>query len=389
MRSALFAALAPTLLYAALSSQTSRVAVAPAAACQVRTAADVDGCVRLNHLQVLGTHNSYHVEPPAEVLAVLGERGTGLRYTHRSLTHQLSALGIRKLEIDVYADPEGGRYARPAALRLSPALVPTWPFAAMQRPGFKVLHVQDVDVVSRCPTLAACLIEIRDWSRAHPRHVPLMVMIELKDAPLKEPRGDIGAVPPLPIDAAQLRALDDEIRAVFDDERLLTPDDVRAGHATLREAIMTTGWPRLRDVRGRVLFAMDNTDHHRDLYLEGHPALEGRVLFVSAEPGSPAAAFLKLNDALGDGAARIRAAVADGYIVRTRADEPIHEATTGDTTRRDDAFRSGAQFVSTDFPETSPFGSGYIARLPGAERLPARCNPVTAPPGCRDHWLEP
>jgi hypothetical protein len=81
--------------------------------------------------------------------------------------------------------------------------------------------------------------------------------------------------------------------------------------------------------------------------------------------------------------------VADGYIVRTRADEPMHEATTGDVTRRDAAFRSGAQYVSTDFPEPSPFGTGYVARLPGAARLPARCNPVSAPPGCRDEWLEP
>lgn len=357
--------------------------------CAPLTAATADQCLRLNHLQVLGTHNSYHLEPPAEVLAALGDRGTGLRYTHQPLTRQLSALGIRKLEIDVYADPEGGRYARPAALRMVPGLSASWPAEAMRAPGFKVLHVQDVDVVSRCPTLRACLTEVRDWSRAHPRHVPVLVMIELKDTPLKEPRGDVGAVPPLPIDAAQLDALDAEIRAVFGREHLLTPDDVRGRRATLREAIVADGWPRLGDVRGRVFFAMDNTDHHRELYLQGHPSLEGRVLFVSAAPGSPAAAFLKLNDALGDGAARIRAAVADGYIVRTRADEPIHEATTGDTTRRDAAFRSGAQFVSTDFPEVSPFGSGYVARLPGAASRPARCNPVTAPPGCRDAWLEP
>jgi hypothetical protein len=377
MRPALLAALAPVLLSAVFSPRISQVDGPPRAACHVRSAADVDACVRLNYLQVLGTHNSYHVEPPPEVLARLGERATGLGYTHRSLTHQLSALGIRKLEIDVYADPEGGRYARPAALRLSPQLVPTWPSEAMQRPGFKVLHVQDVDVVSRCPTLAACLTEIRDWSRAHPRHVPVLVMIELKDTPLKEPDGDIGALPPLPIDA------------IFTEDQLLTPDDVRGSHVTLREAIATDGWPRLRDVRGKVLFAMDNTDHHREVYLAGRPSLEGRVLFVSAAPGSAASAFLKLNDALGDGGARIRDAVRDGYIVRTRADEPIHEATTGDTRRRDHAFRSGAQFVSTDFPETSPFGSGYVARLPGADRLPARCNPVTAPPGCRDEWLEP
>lgn len=374
---------------ALLSAQPARPSGGAPATCVPVTAATADECLRLNHLQVLGTHNSYHVEPPAEVLAALGDRGTGLRYTHRPLAQQLSGLGIRKLEIDVYADPEGGRYAEPAALRLAPSLSAGWPADALRAPGFKVLHVHDVDVVSRCPTLRACLREVRDWSRAHPRHVPLMVMIELKDTPLKEPRADIGAVPPLPIDGAQLDALDREIRDVFPREGLLMPDDVRGKHATLRDAIATDGWPRLRDARGKVLFAMDNTGHHRDLYLRDRPSLEGRVLFVSAEPGAPAAAFLKLNDALGDGEARIRAAVAAGYIVRTRADEPIHEATTGDTRRRDAAFRSGAQYVSTDFPEPAPFPSRYVARLPGAERRAARCNPVSAPPGCRDVWLEP
>ena len=193
---------------------------------------------------------------------------------------------------------------------------------------------------------------------------------------------------PLPIDRAALAALDAEIRSVFDEAHLLTPDDVRGGKATLRQAIGEYGWPRLREVRGTVLFAMDNTDSHKDLYLEGHPSLERRVLFVSAEPGSPASAFLKMNEARGEASARIRSRVAEGYIVRTRADEPGKEALTGDTTRREAAFASGAQFVSTDYPEPGP-AARYVARLPGASQLPARCNPVTAPPGCVDAWLEP
>jgi hypothetical protein len=88
---------------------------------------------------------------------------------------------------------------------------------------------------------------------------------------------------------------------------------------------------------------MDNTDAHRDEYLAGHASLEGRVLFVSADPGTPAAAFLKLNDPLGAEGERIRAVVRDGYIVRTRADEPGVEARTGDTRRRDAAFLSRAR----------------------------------------------
>lgn len=359
------------------------------AACDALTAANADECLRLNHLQVLGTHNSYHVAPEPPVLRVLGDKAPGLDYTHRPLTEQLDTLGIRTLEIDVYDDPEGGRYASPAVLRLGGDLSRVAPPPPVLRtPGFKVIHVPDFDFRSTCPTLEACLIDVRDWSRAHPRHVPLMVMIELKDGPREDP-GSLGLVQPLPIDRAAMDRLDAGIRRVFDETHLLTPDDVRAGRATLREAIAGPGWPTLRASRGKVLFAMDNTDGHRDEYLVGHPSLEGRVLFVSADPGSPASAFLKLNDALGDGTARIRQAVSEGYIVRTRADEPGVEARTGDVSRRDAAFASGAQYVSTDYPEPSPFGTGYVARLPGATKLAARCNPVSAPPGCRDAWLEP
>ena len=113
------------------------------------------------------------------------------------------------------------------------------------------------------------------------------------------------------------------------------------------------------------------------------------MLFVSTPPGEPSAGFIKMNEALAEDEARIRQRVREGYLVRTRSDIPTAEARSGSTLRRDGAFRSGAQYVTTDYPEPSPFGSGYIARLPGAEQRPARCNPVNAPAGCRDEWLEP
>ncbi|WP_234800732.1 phosphatidylinositol-specific phospholipase C1-like protein [Luteitalea pratensis] len=381
--------LLPALLGAitVVSATQSAAPPAPPVSCAAVTAANADDCLRLNHLQVLGTHNSYHLAPAAPILAALGDRAPALDYTHQPLPVQLERLGIRQLEIDVYADPSGGRYSTPAMLRTTPGLERLVPGPALRAPGFKVLHVPDVDFHVTCPTLVACLTEVRDWSRAHPRHVPILVMLELKDEPRDDPR-HIGLVQPLPIDGPALDALDAEIRSVFDETHLLTPDDVRGSRATLREALEKDGWPRLRDARGKVLFAMDNTDAHRAAYLDGHPTLERRVLFVSADPGSPASAFLKMNDALGAEGRRIRARVAETYIVRTRADEPGKEARTGDTRRRDAAFATGAQFVSTDYPEPSPFGTGYLARLPGAASLPARCNPVTAPPGCRDAWLE-
>jgi hypothetical protein len=376
---------AATSLGAALACGAPAPDATTAADCSILTADTVDACVRLNQIQVLGSHNSYHLAPEPAMLERLGERGRNLEYSHRPLAEQLTR-GIRQFELDVFADPDGGRYAEPAALRMVRGLPPTPP--ELSEPGFKVLHVQDIDYRTTCPTLVSCLTEIADWSRANPRHVPIMVLIEAKDSAPRDPDG-IGFVQPVPIGSAELRAIDDEIRSVFENDHLITPDAVRGSHATLNQAIRAGGWPLLADGRGKILFALDNTGEHRLRYLDGAPSLEGRVMFVSSPHGEPSAGFLKLNDVLGEEGASIREMVQAGYLVRTRADVPTDEARSGDTTRRDRAFASGAQYVSTDYPEESPFGSGYIARLPGAERLAARCNPVNAPAGCRAEWLEP
>ena len=373
-------------LVAGACAGVERGATAPGSDCSTITPTNSDDCVRLNEIQVLGTHNSYHIAPPAALLARLGPRGRDIEYTHRPLTEQLAQLGIRQFELDVYADPDGGRFATPAAFRLLKGLDPVG--SELLAPGLKVMHTPDDDYLTTCGTLKKCLGEIRDWSRANPWHVPIMVMIELKDAVRDDPDG-VGYVKPIPIRAGLLRALDAEIRLVFDADHMLTPDRVRGARASLSDAIQTDGWPLLRAVRGTILFALDNTDAHRDEYLQGAPALEGRVLFVSAAPGEPSAGFIKMNEALDGEEERIMQNVRTRHVIRTRADIPTAEARSGSTARRDAAFRSGAQFVSTDYPEPSPFGSGYLARLPGAERLAARCNPINAPRGCRDEWLEP
>jgi hypothetical protein len=51
----------------------------------------------------------------------------------------------------------------------------------MRQPGFKVLHVPDVDVRASCLTFNACLGIVRDWSRVHPRHAPILILINAKD----------------------------------------------------------------------------------------------------------------------------------------------------------------------------------------------------------------
>ena len=51
---------------------------AAAADCSAITAANIDACVRLNEIQVLGTHNSYHIAPAPPVLTLLGARAKNI-----------------------------------------------------------------------------------------------------------------------------------------------------------------------------------------------------------------------------------------------------------------------------------------------------------------------
>ena len=70
----------------------------------------------INEIQLIGTHNSYHVSLPEKNLNKIGLLNRGLKdsleYTHRSLTEQLQILGVRHFELDIFADPEGGHYSR-------------------------------------------------------------------------------------------------------------------------------------------------------------------------------------------------------------------------------------------------------------------------------------
>ena len=111
-------------------------------------------------------------------------------------------------------------------------------------------------------------------------------------------------------------------------------------------------------------------------HADGRPALKGRVMFTPLEESNPGAAFFKVNDPIGD-FDRIQKLVKAGFLVRTRADDGTKNARTNDTTRRDKALASGAQFVSTDYPEPRKQWSGYQVRLPG--NAAARPNPVSAP----------
>jgi Phosphoinositide phospholipase C, Ca2+-dependent len=307
----------------------------------------LDGSLRLNQVQVLATHNSYHIQQDVPIPA-----SQTTQYTHALLDQQLESQGVRGFELDVVNVPDG---------------------------QFPVLHTPVVDATSNCTPLSQCLEIVRQWSRAHSGHVPIFILVEPKEGgveQLLDPRLR-------PFDAAGLDQLDAQVRSSLG-RQLVTPDSVRGGSQTLRDAVVQRGWPSLRQTRGKVMVILNAGGATRDTFLQAHPSLQGRAMFVTAAERSPAAAVIKVDD---PDEARIQGLVKEGFIVRTRADADLVEARAQDVTRRDLALRTGAQIISTDFPvSVPPIGGDYVVQLPAG--TPARCNPVDAPKKCRSPDVE-
>jgi hypothetical protein len=296
-----------------------------------------DKSLRLNQMQVVGTHNSYHLRPPAAMLkAAIAQRAEAKEwdYSRQPLDQQLDQ-GVRSFELDLHLSDK----------------------------GWQVMHVPAFDAGTTVPTFTEALRVIRSWSEAHPRHIPISILLELKEEGFQLNRSFRRPK------ASDLARLDEEIRQFLSPERMLTPDDVRGRHKTLWEAVHAEGWPTLAEAAGKVLVILHEKGPNRDAYLDGHPSLEGRAMFVESDVGQPHSAVLIRNNPTDpeiDGLAR------EGYLIRTRAD------TQGDLrpARRERALAGGAHVLTTDFP-CGEIEAERAFGLP--DRAPARVNPVTGP----------
>jgi len=288
----------------------------------------------MNEIQFVGSHNSYKQQMPSPYfwsLRLLDHEGAkALEYWHPPISDQLE-LGLRKLELDFFYDAVSGE--------------------------FPVGHIQVIDMETSCASLRACLLEIRQWSDRNPDHVPIWISFNLKDQ----------AIPLLPdpqlFTPEALTNVDVIVEEIIGD-RLIYPRDV-----------VDREWPLLAESRGKILLILDEGGEKRDWYLKGW---QDRPMFVSVDEYHEAAAIMIINDPVRD-FDRIKSLVKKRYLVRTRADSGTQEARDNDTVRKEKAFQSGAQAVSTDyFLTTNPFDSEYRVNIEGG----IRCNPVLISENC-------
>lgn len=349
--------------------------------------------LKLNQIQVIASHNSYHLRTDKAVLRFLKNLHAlhllpkeldpkEIDYTNAPLSEQLEKYGVRGLELDIYNDPTGGRFADRRGLawvwKRSKSRDPE-----MMKPGFKLIHITDFDFNSTNATFKDALREIKVWSDAHPDHLPVFINVETKT----DATGDMvhqlhKLARSAPFDSAALEALDREVKDVFGDDLrgVITPDRVRGTYSTLEQAVLSGHWPTLRDARGKVVFIIDNGGSIRDTYKKGHPSFSGRAMFAYTDAGTPEAAFVICNDPKGD-FDNIRKYVKQGYIVRTRCDEGTLEAREGNYEPMKKAMASWAQILSTDYyrPDERAGTKGwsdYQVKFPNGEL--ARVDSISA-----------
>ena len=289
----------------------------------------------INQIQFVGSHNSYKQAMPDSFVKQLLQLNPkilkSLEYEHGPVAEQLDH-GLRKLELDV--------------------------FYVADENQFLVGHVQQIDMNSNCATLRICLTQVSEWSKNNPSHAPIWISFNAKDEEI------LGLPDPETFTPTAFALMDSIIEEVLGDQ-LIRPVEV-AG----------LNWPLLSDTTGKFIMILDEGGVKRDMYYQGW---QQRPMFTSAPEGHPAAAIMIINDPIKQ-FDEIQRLVAAGYMVRTRADADTQEARDNDTRRRDAAFASGAQAISTDYYQPAThFGNDYQVILPQA----IRCNPVTAPVDCR------
>jgi hypothetical protein len=302
--------------------------------------------LRINHIQMKGTHNSYHLAPLIPTIRAYD-------YSHQPLDVQAEEQGVRQFEIDVWWDARGQLY---------------------------VYHNQ-YDLRTTCTTFEECLNTLLNWSNENTEHVPLMIWIEPKE--WVEQSTDNTVVVEL---QNMLDQIEQEITQFWPRNKTITPDDVRGESETLSQAIMEEGWPLLDESRGKAIFILLSSGDLRENYHEKYPGLiNSRMFTMSNEPGSSEAAIFSNTDPIGNGD-EIIGLIKDGYIVRSRADNAEDgEADNNDTSRLNAAISVGAHSISTDYPSKVE-GIDYWVDIPDGN--PVACNPISAPIDCTSERIE-
>ena len=145
---------------------------------------------RLNQLQVIGSHNSYHIAPAPAIQDMLvsrnPQRAQGLDYTHRPSGRAILRAGnqagrarrLRRSQRRALRRARGaGDGAHRSAKIPAKTLTREEPCSSLASRSCTC----PTSTSGRPPRLSSTrLKQIRAWSQANRRHVPILILVELK-----------------------------------------------------------------------------------------------------------------------------------------------------------------------------------------------------------------
>lgn len=313
----------------------------------------------MNQIKVLASHNSYKVAPTARTMKFiekfkrfLGEDNQPfqLAYSHVSLRDQFSKFNIRGIELDVYNDPEGGHFFKHKLNFFIPKQkIKDAAYEAMKKPGFKIIHIPDIDYQTHYLTLESALLELNGWSMENPSHAPIFVNIELKSRAM----GDeskilnwLGFPKAIPFTSQAFHQMDSLFKSTL--KTLYSPSAFIHGEASMQERLKNQGWPLLQDIRGRIFVIIQGKGSDQ------FPTFGSAFKYGNEQDSN---CIFLLRDNPKD--VNVLQMLSERFMIRTRTDAGTIEARKNDFSRLKEALQSKAQILSTDYyipdPKIGPF----------------------------------
>lgn len=322
--------------------------------------------IPMNEIRVLASHNSYKIQPTARTMkfinrfkSVLGEENQPfqLAYSHVPISEQLGAYHIRGLELDVYNDPKGGRFFKHRLNFFIPKQrIKEETYKALKEPGFKIIHIPDIDYQTNYLSLADALEELNAWSVSNPTHAPIFVNIELKGSALGDEAGILrllGFKKAIPFDRSALNQMDSVFQAML--KTMYRTTEFLNHELTLQDRILHQGWPTLGEVRGRIFVIIQGSG------ASNYPEHGGAFKYGNSE--NPNCIFLLCDDPFTN--EMLIGQQRSTHIIRTRTDAGTIEARKNDYSRLNKALGSGAQILSTDYYKPDPAIGAFVIPFQG------------------------
>lgn len=305
----------------------------------------------MSRLQYVGSHNSYHIAPKKEAFDWLSsidpEKGKRnkrtLGYTHTTIGAQLNA-GQRMLELDVYADPNGGRFNANKLKEITRSTVASneilsYDDSLLKKPGLKTIHYPNFDLDSHCPIFLDCLVQIKNWHVKNPQHLPLLVLLEVKEGRLFDMQDSLAEPSHFIFGNREWNELQNSILDVFGSESLIFPKDVSSDTGQIE-------WPAIKDSKGKVAFLLFDYGKSVSQRYADFSEQTKQAAVLHLQKGTKTFPASWARQSVPNTNATLKAQER-GLIVYSKAD------TTGliDKGRRMEALASGANLVATDYTD--------------------------------------